>query len=142
MTYSRHVGQLSRRSALRKRQQAFLRDLVEWSGSRIRAVEASGTPLGTVLRWQASDPWFTTRYEEIRETLCGDAQALRDSLEAKALALALGGREGLLRPAAVRRLVDALDAKPPARRAKVSEEPGPLLSIEDYDAQIREMRRR
>jgi hypothetical protein len=130
MTKARHIGQLDRRTALRKRQQAFLRALVECSGSRVRAVEASGIPLGTVLRWQ-SDPWFAERYEEIRSMLASDAQALRADLMEKCIATALGEYRGLAKPAALRRILDGLDAAEDR-----------LASSAELDAQIRELLRR
>jgi hypothetical protein len=127
VTRPRFIGQSARHTALRARQQAFLRVLVDCSGSRVRAVEASGIPLGTVLRWQ-SDPWFSERYEEIRETLSGDAEALRANLTQAAIAMALGDYRGRLKPRGVRRILDGLDDAE-SRRASGAE----LL------AQIREL---
>lgn len=137
MTRSRFVGQSAKLLALRKRQQAFLQVLVDCNGSRLQAVAVSGTPLGTVARWQ-SDPWFSERYTDIRESLVRDARALRESLVAKVLAMALGEREGLLKPAAARRIVDKLDE---AARLKTDEQPSEVLSVEECDAEIRRLLR-
>jgi len=80
-----------------------------------------------VLRWQ-SDPWFAERYAEIRETLARDAEALRASLMAKSVAMALGGYRGLVRPTAARRIIDGLE-----------EASHRLASSAELDAQIREL---
>ena len=127
MTISLFTGQLARRTALRKRQQHFLSVLVDCCGPRTGAIEASGVPLGTVLRWQ-SDPWFAVRYAEIRETLSRDATALRANLMAKGVAMALGDYQGLAKPGGLRKMLAALDGA--AVRAEASAE---------LEAQIREL---
>jgi hypothetical protein len=136
VTRNRFIGSRDRHTALRHRQQAFLSVLVDCCGSRVRAVEKSGIPRGTVLRWQ-SDPWFAERYREIRGTLSRDAQALRESLLSKALAMAFGERDGLLTLGGVCRIVDALDQVP--RRAKLHRQPAPLPSLAESEARIREL---
>lgn len=113
--------------ALRKRQQEFLRFLVDSGGSRIRAVENSGVPLGTVLRWQ-SDPWYHERYREIRQNLAEGDEALRDSLTAASFGIALGTYDGLMKSVGVRRGLEAFDN----REAEKTRH-------EDLEAQIREL---
>lgn len=141
VTKNRFVGQLSRQTALRKRQQGFLRVLADCGGSRIQAVEASGIPLGTVQRWQ-SDPWFRIQYDEIRNTLAHGQQALRESLEAASNAIIFGKPRGVLTGAAIQRIVERLDEAPrPARRAKRDRQPGALQSLEELDAEIRRLLR-
>lgn len=136
MTKCRYVGQLARHTALRKRQQGFLTVLADCSGSRVRAVEKSGIPLGTVLRWQ-SDEWFRERYSEVREALARDEEALRDTLTETAIRMALGRYTGLLKPAGVRRILDGRDEQ----RTPKEEQPAESLTRAELDARIQALLR-
>lgn len=134
MTRTRKIGQLRRRSNLRARQQDFLRVLADCGGSRAQAIAACGVPPGTVFRWQ-SDPWFRERYLEIRQTLAGGAEALRESLSAAAFAMAVGEYRGNLRAEAVRRSLDLVGFAEGALMAAGGARP----ELDELDAEIMEL---